>query len=78
MSNFYHWGVPAVDVLKTIPYRESSQIGKRHFVAKLFSVWCGSVSYPWGTVFHFVNVKVKQCNSQREPHLMMVMYSQNM
>jgi hypothetical protein len=46
LSNFYHWGVPVVDVLKTIPYRESSQIGKRRFVAKLLSVWCGSVSYP--------------------------------
>jgi hypothetical protein len=35
-----------VDFLKIIPYKESSQIGKRHFVAELLCVWCGSVSYP--------------------------------
>jgi hypothetical protein len=35
MSYFYHWGVPVVDVLKIIPYREPSQIGKRRFVAKI-------------------------------------------
>jgi hypothetical protein len=46
MSIFYLWGVPVIDVLKTIPYRESSQIGKRRFVAELLCVWCGSVSYP--------------------------------
>jgi hypothetical protein len=56
MSHFYHWEVPVIDVLKTVPYRESSQIGKRRFVAKLLSVWCGSVSYPRAAVFHFVNV----------------------
>jgi hypothetical protein len=58
VSLFYHWGVPVLDVLKTVPYRESSQIGKRRFVAKLLSVWCGSVSYPRAAVFHFVNVSV--------------------
>jgi hypothetical protein len=56
VSLFYHGGVPVVDVLKTIPYGESSQIGKRRFVAKLLSVWCDSMSYPRAAVFHFVNV----------------------
>jgi hypothetical protein len=51
MSIFYHWGVPVVDVLKTIPYKESSQMGKRRFVAKLLSVWCGSVSYPRAALY---------------------------
>jgi hypothetical protein len=51
VSLFYHCGVPVVDVLKTIPYRESSQIGKRRFVAKLLSV-----PYPRVAVFHFVTM----------------------
>jgi hypothetical protein len=41
---------PVVDFLKTIPYKESSQIGKRRFVAELLCVWCGSVSYPGAVV----------------------------
>jgi hypothetical protein len=36
--------------LKTILYKESSQIGKRRFVVELLCVWCGSVSYPRAAV----------------------------
>jgi hypothetical protein len=45
---------PVVDFFiffKAIPYKESSQIGKRHFVAELLCVWCGSVSCSRAAVF---------------------------
>jgi hypothetical protein len=47
---FYLWGVLRCRFLRTIPYKETSKIGKRRFVAELLCVWCGSVSYPRAVV----------------------------
>jgi hypothetical protein len=54
---------PDVDFLKTIPYKESSQIRKRRLlqsccvcgvvvypILELLCVWCGSVPYPRAVV----------------------------
>jgi hypothetical protein len=64
---FYLWGVPRVDFLKTIPYKESSQIGKRRFVVELLCVWCGvvwcgGVSYPRAAVFLLCNTPILYFN----------------
>jgi hypothetical protein len=44
MSNFYHWGIPVVDVLKTIPYRDLPKSG--NVVLLRSCCVCGVVVYP--------------------------------